>query len=303
MYLSAISLGYAVPEADFDAVIHSAFRSVLNLRVNGESNLLTLITSVDGDLPQGIRLDAHDFSFADFRVGDFAICRDGILQFVSSPLTVQLSAARRWKCDLPALKFDPADPAVFAAWMFIWDALNAHQRRSKVEIVAEELLAKSTMGGVSRKAGEAVRALLNATRTYDAHPSAIEMLIGLGSGLTPSGDDLLVGYLAGLWCKVQDESKHIQFVSELGKTIIQHSARTNDISDTYLYHAAQGQVSSRLADLAEAICRGRNPEQLNKVAQAAFNVGHSSGMDTATGLLIGLAAWSHQPLLPSPEIS
>jgi hypothetical protein len=304
MYLRAISQGYAVPEADFDAVVHSVFQSALNLRLNGDIHLLTLIASDEGDLPQGIRLDVPDgFSFTDFRLGELVICRDGILYLENNSLVVQLKEARRWTCDLPALKFDPADPAVSTAWRFVWNALNARQRLSKTEIVAEELLSESARSGVLHKAGEAIRALLNATRTYGSDTSAIEVLIGLGSGLTPSGDDFLVGYLAGLWCKAQDESKHIQFVSGLGKTIIQRSARTNDISSTYLYHAAQGQVSSRLADLAEAVCRGKNPERLDEVAEAVFNVGHSSGMDAVTGLLIGLAAWSHQPLLPSPGIS
>jgi hypothetical protein len=304
MYLRAISQGYAVPEADFDAVVHSVFQSALNLRLSDDDLLLTLIVSSEGDLPQGIGLDVPDgFSFTDFRLGELAICRDGILRFEKSSLIVPLYQARRWTCDLPALKFDPGHPAVSTAWRFVWDALNARQRCSKTEIVADELLTESTLGGVSRKAGEAIRDLLNATRTYDSNPSAIEALIGLGSGLTPSGDDFLVGYLAGLWCTRQDESKRTLFVSNLGKTIIRLSARTNDISRTYLYHAAQGQVSSRLADLVEAICRDKNTERLNEVAEAAFKVGHSSGMDAATGLLIGLAAWSHQPLLPSPGIS
>ena len=83
----------------------------------------------------------------------------------------------------------------------------------------------------------------------------------------------------------------MQFLAKLGKTIFHLSSRTNDISRTYLYHAAQGQVSSRLSDLAEAICHGEDRERLSEVATAAFKVGHTSGMDAVTGLLIGLAAW------------
>ncbi|MGB8983915.1 MAG: DUF2877 domain-containing protein, partial [Anaerolineales bacterium] len=112
------------------------------------------------------------------------------------------------------------------------------------------------------------------------------------SGLTPSGDDLLVGYLAGLWCTVQDKDERTRFVLKLGKNIIDLSSKTNDISRTYLDHAAQGQVSSRLAELAEGICHGEDRERLGEVAEAAFKVGHTSGMDAVTGLLIGLSAWA-----------
>ena len=254
--------------------------------------MLTLVASSEGDLPQGIRLDTPEgFSFENFRVGDLVICRDGILVFEKDSLTIQLSEARRWKCDLSALEFDPADPRVSAAWSFVWEALNERQKLAEAEIVAQELLGKSAREGVPHRASKAIRDLLSAARRYDLTDSSVQPLIGLGSGLTPGGDDLLVGYLAGLWCTVQDRSERIQFVASLGKIIVSLSEKTNGISRTYLYHAAQGQVSSRLADLAEAICRAENPERLSKIAEASFSIGHTSGMDAVTGLLIGLATW------------
>jgi hypothetical protein len=130
-----------------------------------------------------------------------------------------------------------------------------------------------------------------------AASSSIEKLIGLGAGLTPSGDDLLVGYLAGLWCAVWDKSELAQSVSNLGKVVVRLSRQTNDISRTYLYHASRGQVSSRLADLAEVICRGQNSDRLLTTVASAMQVGHTSGMDAVTGLLIGLAAWEGNHLL------
>ncbi len=293
MYLPAISIGYAVPGGNFAASVHSAFQSALNLRLHGENHLLTLIASSEGDLPQGIRLNVPEgLSFENFQVGEPAVCKDSILHFEKNSLTVQLSGARRWKCDLPALKFDPAKPAVSAAWNFGWEVLNKRQRLSESELVANELVHESEQTGVSHKAGKAMRDLLDATRQYDLNVSAVEALIGLGSGLTPSGDDLLMGYMAGLWCTGQDKNERMQFMWSLGETIIGFSSKTNDISRTYLYHAAQGQVSSRLANLAEEISRGENPGHLSEITEAAMSIGHTSGMDAVTGLLIGLAAWN-----------
>jgi uncharacterized protein DUF2877 len=298
MYLPAISIGYAVPDGNFGASVHSAFKSALNLRLNEESNLLTLVAASEGDLPQGLRVDTPEgFSFEAFQVHEPVICRDSILRFEKNSLTVQLSGARRWKCDLPALKFDSTNPAVSAAWSFVWAAVNERQRLSEAEVVAQELFHESRQAGVPHRAGKAMRELIHATRRYDlTDTSAIQALIGLGSGLTPSGDDLIVGYLAGLWCIVGSGSERAQFISSLGKTIIALSSKTNDISRTYLYHAARGQVSSRLADLAEGICRGENPEGLGEIAEAAMRVGHTSGMDAVTGLLIGLATWTNLEL-------
>ena len=296
MFLKATSIGDAVPHADFDAAVHSIFRSAINLSPAKESNLLTLVTSSEADLPQGIRVDTpEDFSFESgaLRAGEPATCRDGLLRFGS--LTIDLCGARRWKCDLPSLQADLTDPAVATAWRSVWDALNKRQVQLNAEIIAQDLFRsdETIRAGMPRKAGAAMRGLLDATRRTDpAAPASVHSLIGLGSGLTPSGDDLLVGYLAGLWCAVQNGRERALFISSLGETVIRLSQRTNAISRTYLYHAARGQVSSRLADLAEAICLGENSDRLLAVAESAMQVGHTSGMDAVTGLLIGLVVWS-----------
>jgi hypothetical protein len=293
MYLPAITIGYAIPNKNFDATVHSVFRSALNLRLNKKNKLLTLLVSSEADLPQGIRLDTPDeFSFEKFCVGEQVTCEDKNLRLNS--LTIDLHNARRWQCDLSALDVDTTTPSFSSAWNFVWDALNKRQKLSNAEIIAEELfrLDESARANVSRKVGEAMRDLVHATRRCElSDTSAIKQLIGLGSGLTPTGDDLLVGYLAGLWCTVQNKIERTQFIACLGKRIIRFSRETNDISRTYLYHAAQGQVSSRLANLAEAICSGENREHLLETAEAAMSVGHTSGMDAVTGLLVGLTVW------------
>lgn len=300
MYLAAISTGYAVPSENFEASVHSAFQSAVNLRLRGEDGLLTLIASSEGDLPQGIRLDTPGgFSFEGFQTGETALCRDGILHFENGSLTIQMHGARHWKCALPALGFDPTNPAVSAAWTCVWEALNKRQRLTGSEIVAEDLfrLVEPARTGISGRVGESMRGLINATRHYDlTDPSAVDSLIGLGLGLTPSGDDLLVGFLAGLWCTIQEHSERAQLISRLGETIINLSNKTNDISRTYLYHAARGQVSSRLANLADAICHGEDPEQLLEIAETAMSVGHTSGMDAVSGLLAGLSVWEGNQL-------
>lgn len=314
-----------MPRADFDAVVHSVFQSAINLRPANGDELLTLVASGEADLPQGIRVDTpEDFSFEIFSMGEQAVCRDNILRL--DTLTMDLHRARHWKCDLPALKFDPTNPAVASAWSFVWNALNEQQIESNAEIIAdnicycdrrpaprsnplissdstanprEEIASRSSqrhhptiLSNVSRNAGEAMRDLVVATQRYDlTDTSSIKSLIGLGIGLTPSGDDLLVGYLAGLWCTVHNISERLQFISDLGREVIRCSTQTNDISRTYLYHAAHGQVSSLLMNLAEAICHGDNPDRLLVAAEFAMQVGHTSGMDAVTGLLLGLTAW------------
>ena len=170
MSFTAISIGYAVPTEGFDAAVHSAFQSALNLRLRGDDGLLTLLAASEGDLPQGIRLNTpKSFSFEEIQAGEEALCRDGILHFKNSSLAIQLNGARRWKCNLPALGFDPTKPAVSAAWDFVWQRLNEGQRLKGSEIVASDLfhLNEPRQASISSRVGEALRGLLRATRRYD----------------------------------------------------------------------------------------------------------------------------------------
>ena len=314
MHIEALSVGCGLPRADFDACVHSVFQSAANLRLARGSRLLSLLASSQADLPQGIRLNTpQGFSFERLSLGEQATSRDGLLRFENSSLTIELRGASRWKCDLPSLNADMTDPPVAAAWKSVRQALSKRQalsdsdRVGAAQSLAGDLFcpdAKLQMGA-SQQAGEALRKLVDGTRRYDlSATSAVGALIGLGPGLTPGGDDLLVGYLAGLWCTVWDRNERTRFISTLGKMVIRLSRQTNEISRTYLYHAARGQVSSRLAALAEAICaqhllgRGDNSDRLLDAAEAAMRVGHTSGMEAVAGLLVGLTVWNNSKTPP-----
>jgi hypothetical protein len=298
MYFEAISIGDAVPRADFDAAVHSVFQSAINLRIIGGDNLLTLVASSEADLPQGIRVNTpDDFSFEICHASEKVFRRDDILRFASSPLTIDLRGAGSFNCDLSALQADMENPAVATAWRCVWQILNKRQTQLNAEIIADDLihLEGAIRAGVSRKAGEAMRNLFESTRRYNLTvDSSVLPLIGLGSGLTPSGDDLLVGYMAGLRCAAKGRTERLNFISTLSEIIVHLSQDTNDISRTYLYHAARGKVSSRLVNLASAVCAGSR--HIQDCAKSAMQSGHTSGMDAVTGLLFGLAAWDILPL-------
>jgi hypothetical protein len=301
MFLSALSAGYAVPPANFDATVHSIFNTAVNLRPGNTDLLLTLVAASQADLPQGIRCDTPvDFSFAQIDLGKDVYCQAGTLYFKNSILAVGFERCRRWRCDLSALRTDLANPASMEAWKCAWRLVNEYQENLAAGVLAKALLQSNKNGqsSISRRVGEAIQALVESTRSDKLDDlSALTRLVGLGSGLTPSGDDILVGYLAGLWCSVRDYSERRQFIAELGQAIIHLSRRTNDISRTYLYHAAHGQVSSRLASLATALSYPESLAQVTLAAETAMRSGHSSGMDAVTGLLFGLAAWDGDSIL------
>ena len=290
MKLEAICVGEAVPRSDFDAEVHSCFGSAVNLRLARSNRLLTLVTFEQADLPQGIRLNTpQGFSFEGLCSGESVTCRDGLLLCEQTSLTIDLRPAKRWKCNLPALACNMKNPSTSAAWQSVAALLD--ERRILVErglntaqIAAARMLRKGAID------------LVATTRSHDlAAADVAATLVGLGSGLTPAGDDLLVGYLAGLWCTAGENTERSRFLSVLGKAIIRLSRGTNDISRTYLVHAARGQVSNRLATLAKAICQAEPPHRILEATEAALQAGHDSGMEGVNGLLLGLSAWDGTP--------
>ncbi|BDF34173.1 DUF2877 domain-containing protein [Extibacter sp. GGCC_0201] len=106
----------------------------------------------------------------------------------------------------------------------------------------------------------------------------LSQLIGLGIGLTPSGDDFLCGVLASITlCRLSDHPFARCLIAELES----HLSDTNDISATFLRCALQNQFSL-------AICRLPDLPPADEILQSFEAVGHSSGTDTLCGILYAL---------------
>jgi Protein of unknown function (DUF2877) len=294
--LNAITLGYAVPRHDFNVTVHSVFPNAVNLQSRNARRLLTLVMADCADLPQGIRLATPPgFSFdMGLQQDERLVCRNGFLEDERKYLSIDLRQANHWKCHLPVLEANGLTLSVTSAWTSVWQALNERQRQTGAELCAQELFRTDNprRKAVTVAMGTLIRALINASQSLEGPVEEIVAgLIGLGSGLTPTGDDFLVGFLTGLRCMTDKKGERFKFLSALNKLVIRLSWNTNDISRTYLYHAAHGQVSSKLATLIEAIATGEVYDRLLQIAEEAMLVGHSSGLETVTGLLVGFSTW------------
>lgn len=103
-----------------------------------------------------------------------------------------------------------------------------------------------------------------------------QRMIGLGPGLTPAGDDLLCGMLAGLTLLGHPQAARI------GAGVMALApGRTTDLSLALLRHATLGQVNSELGSVIQALAgTGRLPGALARL----FAVGHTSGIALGLGL-------------------
>lgn len=113
----------------------------------------------------------------------------------------------------------------------------------------------------------------------------VTTLIGLGPGLTPSGDDFLGGMMITLKTLGEDETCRV-----LADAIERAAAATNEISRAHLYAAAQGIGAEPLHATIDDIISNR--EQALKSSLARLDsIGHSSGWDALTGVVITLQTW------------
>lgn len=299
MQFHAVSIGSRVPQNNFTATIQSVFESSINLCLNDEDRLITILVSDHYDLPQGIRLQARNVPFQLLTVDLRAVCRDKVLRFDSSSIIIDLRNASIWEAQLPNI--DITKPSTRQAWSMIWKTLNRQQRLKQTDLIAEDLLQTEKGSLLTRKLSQPVLELSAASKRFDSNTSAnaARKMIGLGPGVTPTGDDILIGYLAGLWSVAGQDDRRLDFISTFGEELLSRAKETNEISRTYLYHAVRSDFSSSLITLINAIGEG-DEERLSRAAKNAMQVGHSSGMDSITGLLIGLMIWSDPP---SPLVS
>jgi hypothetical protein len=291
MHYQAVSIGSAVPQDNFNATIQSLFDSSLNLRLEHEDRLITILVSDHYELPQGIRVDKK-IPIHSLTVGLGVASRGGILRFDSSPLTIDLRGASIWYGRLSALRV-----ITEKVWSITWQTLNEGQRLKKTELIAEYLFQSDQGTMLTRKLSHPVHKLITAAQRFDSNVSAeaAHEMIGLGPGVTPSGDDILIGFLAGLCSTADNQKGRLEFIQAFGNALFIFSKETNDISRTYIQHAIKGEFSSSFVTLIDAIREGEQLQLLTSTKNLMC-VGHSSGMDSLTGLLIGLASWGTIPI-------
>lgn len=114
---------------------------------------------------------------------------------------------------------------------------------------------------------------------YEKAVQELVRLLGLGIGLTPSGDDFLCGVLAGL--TLCGQICH-PFSNALQAVVREHLYDTNDISRTFLTCALQSHFSYAVV----SILHTASPDAILTNFEA---IGHSSGIDTLCGIYYGLS--------------
>jgi Protein of unknown function (DUF2877) len=235
------------------------------------------LTLVCAPMPEG-DLCAH------LSVGDAACIEPDAL--LAGPLRIDLGEAEPWW------------PAAVGAW----DRRSLARGLSAASAALRNLNPQDGLALLARASTAERQALARASTAPLGHlsqwlsaagapaelppaPARIVPLIGLGPGLTPSGDDVLGGVLVAL--SLLGCTSHRD-----GLWRVLHGAmagRTTDIGRAHLAAAAEGLGGAQLHAVLSAIMRGQS-EQIQAACAALGRVGHTSGWDALAGALLVLRA-------------
>ena len=265
-----------------------------------EDHVLALVGSQSPDSPLSIRLQhlgiitraIANGNPGEFRLEHGAICFRGTAGF-----SIMLPSSRLWTPDIPKVNSKHVDNSLFQAIVsVISDQTSPEGAASLAPVLAHTLTTPGTgpppliaapdnqpvAALIARQVMGAIRALVG-----DDKACACEHLVamlGLGPGLTPSGDD----FLAGLMSSLNWQSTIDPFMEQLTRRMeIEAPARTNKISAALLRYAAGGVLYAPAMDLGHALSIG-NITGAAAASQKLLAIGATSGADTAAGILTGL---------------
>jgi hypothetical protein len=256
--------------------VHSVFTRAVNIET-AYGELFTIAARDVDNAPNTLIVDAAQFAPSKLEAGAFVASAAGELTIAPS-FAIQLDTAIEWHATLTPY---PADASTLPANLAqlerqLADAASSHGQHPSA-------LAATTASLLERRAAALCAALCRAD--MQSATAQGKAMLGLGPGLTPSGDDFLVGLFAVLHIP-RSPAESLKEVCAGIVEDLEH--RTNAVSAAALKAAARGRVRESIAALLTAVTTGRC-ESVTTASRAVLAIGSTSGRDIVTGIVAGLA--------------
>ncbi|WP_067478090.1 DUF2877 domain-containing protein [Actinomadura hibisca] len=274
---ASLALRSALEAPRRPARVLAVFPTAVYLEVRGparrraEPRVLAVVGADAVRLPNAIVLAAtgRERPFRAVREGGEAVVGDGVVE--AEGLRVRV---RRW--------WDPAP------------ALGAVQPAALVRGTrALEAALDGAAGGLAGHPDPPILAERCADGDLAGAVEAAERIVGLGPGLTPSGDDILAGLLVTLrlfGAAVPAGGRAVWLADWLGAAVTADAeTRTTALAATLLHCAAAGAAGAEVGAALRAVAGQEAP---GPAARRLLAAGHTSGADLAWGVVAGCRAVS-----------
>jgi hypothetical protein len=277
--LSAKSIAKPIHEFIFSekvGVVHSVFDQSCNLLITDQ--LVGLVAPKLGNSPYNIILDCIDFE--NFEVGMSVKIHDRKI-FIGADLVIDLASAAIWDPKILAKNFD---------WRVA--IVNLEELMKSMPELVRSIVGKDEMEIYLAKKIENFSAELFSEKfSAENFSTSADNLIGLGSGLTPSGDDFLAG-VVGIFHNFSQSNEIKNITKILDQTIISalKNSKTNMISKALLTAALQGWFAEKITNFLLVLGDKKSSDSQKKNAiNQVLSIGHSSGADMLAGICLAFA--------------
>lgn len=260
-------------------IVHSVFEHTVNILV--ENELYTLASRQIDNAPATMIIDLSDFSTCGIEANDYGSLSSMLIE-IPNCLSIDLNTANTWKSELPSLPVNSGSllrniPIAMRSIIEKGKANWLRETEDKSSAFDKE------MGHMLRKrTAELIENFQTGTKNENLHHGM--QLVGLGQGLTPSGDDFLVGLLLAFSTTEKDYFSKKNWSEQV---VRESKKNTNIISYSALRYAAIGQTRETVGLFIEALFNGKEVE-VEKALSNVMRIGSSSGTEMAWGILNGL---------------
>ena len=300
MLLPLVAVDYSRPiQPMFEQVsrigtIHSVFNKAMNIALDG--NLLALLSNELPRMPNSVRLPSSVTKelLPNLRQGMEVRVGGKRLLIPAHNFSLHLPETPAWepRPNLSTYKLSRETVAQHVCLLAQF-AANKPQQGGLTPLIKPLLLGQPTQETpLSRMAMPRLRLLAQASWRQDnaGIEEAARGLAGLGPGLTPSGDDVLGGFVAIMALLSPQLSADGACRKHIAATIAEVARpRTTALSSVLLAHAARGEIAEQMG--AFLLTLTHPAEEFKAVLKATDRVlafGASSGGDTLLGMLLGL---------------
>lgn len=295
MKLDALSISdYVAARKDLykaTGVVHSVFRTSLNVELNGF--LLHIGSSTAPLSCLGITVDAERASALVNLVepGNRAIARNGVLRLYGrgDVVEIDLISAPIRVLSVPMTTASPnMEMDVLVCRELLELSLPARIGLPWDERASQSLAGLARLSAVCRAAWEAEylgkpAPLARVDAATRSAGGAIAHLLGRGLGLTPSGDDILCGFGCGLHYLWRCGSLQCEVWKEYTRLVLEQlPGKTTAVSEQYLRAMCAGYANEDFIELISALNKGAEVD-LSKYFARILEVGHTSGADSLLG--------------------
>jgi len=284
----------------FAGSVLSVFTGVCNL-VSDQGEVVALVSQRVGNGPLNIVLEGDGLLARGWEAG-LPVKGDGRGIRVgealnNEPLMVSLAGAEVWEPRLEWAGLNADWPGLKASLAVLHDHLIAQASAESLAclggygnppyLVAGSVGGRSVESAYRKVARRAIEGLLAALYGGDRQgiTAGAAALAGLGPGLTPAGDDFLLGLMAGLRTWPQFLTGKGLSVEETCQAVYGAAAgRTNLLSMALLRSAREGLFGEAWHILLAALRQGK-ADEVREAVDRILGFGGTSGADALSGFL------------------